>query len=88
MPTHADDEITPVTIPIMNPDNREVAVAVANLVVEAATHRSVLFEIYVTICNMAGIAPKKQFLSKLADEEERHIERAEVNLASLRSAAG
>jgi hypothetical protein len=87
MSAELDDVITPISIPIMNPQNRETAATIANLVVEAATHRSILHEIYITVCNMAGVAPKRKLLTQLADEEERHVERAEINVASLRSAA-
>jgi len=79
--------ITPVTVPIANPANRELVTVVANLVVEAAAHRSGVHEIYETLCRMAGVAPRSIRVS-LTEEYERHLAQTQLNIVNLRAAAG
>jgi hypothetical protein len=84
---HDDENVTPVTTPIANGANREMATAVANLLVESQTHTSVLKELYRTLCVMAGVAPRSWRVD-LIEEYERHQKKTGANLLGLRIVAG
>ncbi|HEV3059702.1 MAG TPA: hypothetical protein VGY48_15735 [Vicinamibacterales bacterium] len=81
---NSDDNITPVTTPIKNPDNRALAAVVADLVLEARQHMVGLRALYVSICLAENIVPRSWGM-QLAEEKERHIAREAQQLASLRT---
>ena len=72
---------------IQNPANREVVTLLGNMVIEARQHTIGLRAIYEMAKEWGGVVPLS-WKNRLAEEEERHIERAAANLSALRAVAG
>ena len=83
----SDENITPVTTPIKNPENRGLAAVVADLVLEARQHTVGLRALYAQICLMDGAVPRSWGI-QLIEEKERHLERETQQLESLRLVIG
>jgi hypothetical protein len=80
------DEDTPVMTSIKNEENRGLAAAVADLVLEARQHTIGLRALYVEICQMQDVVPRLWWV-KLIEEQERHVTRSEEQLTGLRTVA-
>jgi hypothetical protein len=81
-----NDEKTPTIAPhaVKVPANRELAMAVADLVLEARAHTVGLRTLYEEVCEMEHAMPKTWGI-KLIEAYERHAERTEQQIVSLRA---
>lgn len=84
--SYGDDETTPTVIskPIKVAANRELAMAVADLVLEARAHTVGIRSLYEEICAMEKVAPKTWGI-KLIEEYERHEARTSQQILSLKA---
>lgn len=79
-----DDEITPISVPIKQPENRSLAVVVADLVLEAKQHTVGLNTLYDELCEMEHVVPKT-WGAKLVEAYERHEAKTKQQILSLRT---
>ena len=81
-----DDETTPTAIsnPIKVAENRELAMAVADLVLEARAHTVGIRALYEEICEMEHVVPKTWGI-KLIEAYERHEARTRQQILSLKA---
>jgi hypothetical protein len=80
----SSEEITPISVPIKAPENRGLAAVVADLVLEAKQHTVGLQTLYNELCEAEHVVPKTWGI-KLVEAYERHAERTQRQILSLRT---